>query len=91
MIMQARVKRGRRRIYERSRCGLKEGMEIEAMAHWWALEAVIRAGWKEKEYSLQHAVRFWRQKSIIPADRQLRVWCLKSELGQRKSLEPQAG
>jgi hypothetical protein len=38
MRMQLRVKRGRRRIYERKRCGLKEGMEIGAMAQSWAFE-----------------------------------------------------
>jgi hypothetical protein len=43
MAMHARVKRGRRRIYERRRCGLKEGMEIRAMAQGWASEA-LRSG-----------------------------------------------
>jgi hypothetical protein len=40
MTMHARVKRGRRRIYERRRCGLKEGMEIGAIAWEWAFEAL---------------------------------------------------
>jgi hypothetical protein len=44
MTMHARVKRGKRRIYERRRCGLKEGMEIGAMAREWAFGPSRRCG-----------------------------------------------
>jgi len=58
MRMHARVKRGRRRIYERRRCGLKEGMEIGAMAREWAFEARRSAHDVEDEKTLfAHHVR----------------------------------
>jgi hypothetical protein len=52
MTMHARVKRGRRRIYERRRCGLKEGMEIGAMARGWAFEALRSVQGFEDEQTL---------------------------------------
>lgn len=58
-------------MYERSRCGLKDGMEIGAMAREWAGKTVVRAVSQDEKYSLLVASRWFDLLSLVSASGKL--------------------